>query len=224
MNPKIIFLLIALITLTTTAFAIPFDINSSIPTYNQTLIGTKANTIVFTIQDSNTAPDFNLPQKLSIYWGVDANARTNLIVADTNLLDNTGVTCVWGTEVVKDRNFNTAKTCQYSWTMPDYTTMPPNQRYYIDYNLGISGLVASNPPHYSYFFTTSSIFQVTQPMSTSMAAMIALALFISACGLAVFAVMGLGNDMDMQTFIKLAISIIIILLVAWALYATVVAP
>ena len=205
-----------------TASAIPFDINSVEPTLNDSFIGTKINSIIFTIKDSNAAPDMNLPQKLLIYWSTVSGSYQNLIINDTNVLNGVDVNCNWGTPIVKDRNFNAIKTCSYSWTVPDYTTMPPNQVYYIDYNLQIAGLVADNPARYTGFTSSSPAFQVYQPMSASIVAMIVLALFIAAAALAVYAVFGLTNGSDIRNTLQMFIVAMVLIVIAWSLYAVVV--
>lgn len=92
------------------------DLNVLSPTLDLNWNGTK--TIQFEILDAE-----NDKLDVNIYYSSSSGARTNLIYADTNLQDGTGITC-------NDYNFMVSRTCSYSWD----TTTASDGQYYIDVN------------------------------------------------------------------------------------------
>ena len=225
MMKKILAMLMILV-LCTTAFAATQDQNgvqsTTRPIFGGAIIGGQTNSIEFTLIDRNFAPALKTPGILNIYYSTDANARTNLIVQDTNIFDNTTVTCVWGTSVVGDRNLGTAKVCTYSWTVPSFETIKEG-RYYLDYNYSMVTQLAG-AGSYKFFFAASDYFNVQQPMSNNMASMIALSLFIMAAGLAVAFVLMIMRGENLDRMLVMGVAVMIALIVGWTIYSTFVVP
>lgn len=210
MNTKIVFVLFTLILASTLAFAAPSS-TVNFPSSNQLVTGTQTFITNYAFVDENAEDARAHPQKADIYWSTGSGNLSNLIYSDTNLQDASGLVCT-------DYNFFNSTDCNYSWVVPNSLTMPIGN-YYIDTNFQYyKG--ASNS--YAGTIGSSAQFRVQQPMPSTMTAMIALALFIAACAIAVFAVMGLSNGTDIKQFLTMVITIIVLLIIAWTLYGAVI--
>ena len=211
MNTKFVLILFALLIASSMAFAAA-NVTINSPTENTVIYGGRTVTLDFNIvtEDGNAQLASVVP-KLQIFYSTVAGSRSYLIYNDTNLSDGSNVQCA-------DYNFFDTTDCNYTWSVPGAPDLMIGT-YYLDFNL-------SYPNTTSYVRTnetfSSSAFQVQQPMSASMTSMIALALFILACAIAVVAVMGLGNGMDVRQFLMMVIAVIVALVVAWTLYASVI--
>lgn len=207
MKAQIVLILFALILASTIAFAAP-NVTTNSPTANQTVYGGRTLVLDFNVltEDANgilAATD----TEVGIYYSTIAGSRSYLIYQDTNLFDATGIQCA-------DYNFVNTTDCNYTWSVPGAPNIAIGS-YYLDYNLSQPNYVAGGRTNTT---KSSSVFQIQQPVSSTIVAMIALALFIGAAALAVFAVMGLGRDMDMTQFVMMVVVAIILLVIAWTLY------
>lgn len=120
MNNKILITLMLLITMTGLAFAAP-SITINQPTTTSVWQGTQ--TIDFNVIDENASAHDTAPV-INLYYSTTAGGFKNVIVADTNVDNGTGIVCA-------DYNFFETTNCTYSWTIP---TNLENGYYYIDAN------------------------------------------------------------------------------------------
>lgn len=211
MNKKIILVLLILITLVGSTFAA--TLTTQAPTANEFVSGGRTYVIDMNIitQDANGTEATTVP-KLDIYYSIKQGELEKLIYQDTNLFDGVGVICA-------DYNFFYSQDCNFSWSIPSAPTVSPGY-YYIDYNLSEANYLGGGRTDNAF---SSSRFQLNQPLAPNIAAMIALALFIVAAGLAVFGVFGLANDMNIVTFTQMIIVAIVLLVIAWTMYGSIVA-
>ena len=151
------------------AFADTLDINSNVPTTGQIINGGNSFGLDFNAMDGNASLTPAAPPEVTIYWSTTAGSRSNLIVADTNLYDSTGITC-------QKVSFQTTTNCDYSWSVP--TTIPAGTTIYIDYNYTDYNGVA-----WTTVFESSSGAVIAQPMNSSMCGMVNLIPYALVLGL-----------------------------------------
>jgi hypothetical protein len=196
MDKRFALLFISLILIATMVFAVTPALTSNVPINGETLIGTHTYSLDFNILDGNANNTSRNPQIVRIYWSTTSGGRENLIVADTNVQDQSRVLCA-------DYNFIITKDCNYSWTVPDQSTMP-NGRYYIDYNFGdFNGTLNA----YQYYTSSSGQFTVTQPMATNACSILNILPLILAAVLVIVilgAITVMRNGIDANTLVSLA--------------------
>jgi len=212
MMKKIVLVTMLLVLICSTAFAAS-GVTTQNPTSGQTVVGDRTFLIDMNLTDSNSGLNTGSPDVLRIYYSTTPGTYQNLILYDANIQDASRVNCA------KDYNLWTSTDCNYSWTIPNFLTVPMGD-YYIDYNFGVF-----DANKYTWYTASSDRFIITQPMPTASASMIALALFIAAAGLAVVFVFRMGKgDATVNELIPTAIAIIVLLIVGWTIYGIAVVP
>ena len=94
------------------------DLNVTSPILDLNWNGTHA--ITFDVLDADATNNLDV----NLYYSASAGSMTNLIYADSNLADASGITC-------SDYNFLDSTSCTYSWD----TTTASDGQYYIDVNV-----------------------------------------------------------------------------------------
>lgn len=210
MKTRIVLILFALILASTLAMATP-AITINYPTTNSIVYGGQTTGIDFNIVDTDSNGILaTIPAQINLYYSTIAGSKSYLILTDTNITNGTGgIVCA-------DYNFDDSTNCDYNWATPGTGTLPSGY-YYLDINYAYQG--ESNGVLADEDFS-SNRFEAKHTMSTSIIGMITLALFIAACAIAVFAVMGLSNGADIRQFAVMVIIALVLIVIAWTLYAT----
>lgn len=189
-------LVFALLLLATFAFAAP---SITINQPSSTSVWWNTRTIDFNLIDENASPHSN-PPVVTLYYSTTSNGQANVIVADTNVDDGTGIVCV-------DYNFVNQTNCTYSWSIP---TNLVNGYYYVDGNY----LPRQGTTSYA---GSSSRFEVSQKLSTNSCGLVNLFPLLVIAALIVASIVAAlsfvnGGDLSSLTVVVISALIIIVIL------------